>query len=1251
MHLYHLTVQPPTLITHMLTGSFTGIPKQQEIVLIRGDRFIETVRVRDGILEQIKVSVDDNLGISANNANSFSSNNNNNNVGFSPAAVQPLFGTVRSIALLKAPGESHRDYLVIGSDSGATVILALRAGGINGVWNWERVAGMNFGRSGSRRAIPGQMIAVDPRGRALLTAALESKKFAHTISRLTSDNNSSDTTSTTTLTLSSPLESHRPGHLCQVLVALDAGIEHHPAFATIEFDFGNLDARQIQTPKTPLDLKEVQASSQAKQLCYYELDQGLNSVVRKWSEPIPFAAQTVIPVPGGNDGPGGVLLFSPGFIYHHKPRAGNASTAATPRIKLPTSHANSLLTAWALVKTKSVFFFFLQFEGGDLFKLKFTDSSFTLKYFDSLPVAVSMTVLRSGFLFLAAQNGPSHKLYKITGLGDDDENQPEFSSFTDNENENGLDQEIVKHSELVNLVESDALPHFGPVTGGNISNLASEDSPQFYLTHKESNSSASVSITRWGTALQESLSLEFPDVQNIKNIWSTATGHLLLSLEDSTILLKANPEEGTVVQVQQGQEETEGSSEFFASSLRLDVCTIAAGHLEGFALIDSSSSSSSSSSSAPFLQVHPLGLQLLMSPDSELREWTPGEGKLIRSAAFNKRQIVLCLESLEMVRLTFDPHTGGALNEEESPSGESSSFPVAIDHVAVSPLMPGRKTSRWIVIASGEDCAIRVLDSETLEITAIQALTAPCSGLRLSLEESTLILHCGLIGGILIRFVVDESTGQLKNPSSRFVGGENVKISECFEDSSLLVLGNRPWWISRDHLNRPLTSPLFFDTIHVACPFPLIPGAFVALGVDNSLRILSVQPGNAAGPFYRHVINLPGPGVPRRIVREEGIFAIAQPDRIVLFDPFSGTAATAIEYHGPEVALLCCFVRFFDAPDRLFLAVAGARDFCVTPRSASESFIDLFPIINSTENNIQIGQRVHRTPTETPVTALQAFNGRLLGGVGGDLRMYECGRGRLLRKSQCKLPTPAVSIKTQGLRIYVATARDSHTLVLYRPDSNSLIPIADDPLPRGITADTLVDYDTLAGSDRFGNFFINRLPAAVSEALEQDRFLAGGGDAREFLLAAPEKFERLAEFHIGDVVSVLERMAWDEASGNPGRDAIWYVSISGAIGCFLPLPTKSLASFVETIEKALQETSFDSSALNKSASPRLDLLMRSHTAFRSAFSPVKAVVDGDLVERFLALPLDLQHALAASIDRPLPEIVSKIDDLRRLIGI
>ena len=60
-----------------------------------------------------------------------------------------------------------------------------------------------------------------------------------------------------------------------------------------------------------------EAASQAqKHLTYYELDFGLNHVARKWSDPVDNGANLLIPVPGGGDGPGGVLVCADNFIIY-----------------------------------------------------------------------------------------------------------------------------------------------------------------------------------------------------------------------------------------------------------------------------------------------------------------------------------------------------------------------------------------------------------------------------------------------------------------------------------------------------------------------------------------------------------------------------------------------------------------------------------------------------------------------------------------------------------------------------------------------------------------------------------------------------------------------------------------------------------------------------------------------------------------------------------------------------------------------
>lgn len=59
---------------------------------------------------------------------------------------------------------SHKDYIVVGSDSGRLVILEYDAK--KNVFN--KVHQETFGKTGCRRIVPGQYLAIDPKGRSIM---------------------------------------------------------------------------------------------------------------------------------------------------------------------------------------------------------------------------------------------------------------------------------------------------------------------------------------------------------------------------------------------------------------------------------------------------------------------------------------------------------------------------------------------------------------------------------------------------------------------------------------------------------------------------------------------------------------------------------------------------------------------------------------------------------------------------------------------------------------------------------------------------------------------------------------------------------------------------------------------------------------------------------------------------------------------------------------------------------------------------
>lgn len=131
-------------------------------------------------------------------------------------------------------------------------------------------------------------------------------------------------------------------------------------------------------------------------------------------EPVPKTATSVFPVPGGTDGPGGVLVFCEDFVLHRSTDHTDSAATFPRRIDVPKTRG-IMITSVALVKQRDWFFFLAQSEYGDLYKImlvyeKEVVSEVKVIYFDTIPICNSMAVLKTGFLFAAVESGNQYVL-------------------------------------------------------------------------------------------------------------------------------------------------------------------------------------------------------------------------------------------------------------------------------------------------------------------------------------------------------------------------------------------------------------------------------------------------------------------------------------------------------------------------------------------------------------------------------------------------------------------------------------------------------------------------------------------------------------------------------------------------------------------------------------------------------------------------------------------------------------------------
>ncbi|KAK8930677.1 DNA damage-binding protein 1b [Platanthera zijinensis] len=1222
MYLYSLTLQQATGIVCAINGNFIG-GKSQEIVVARG-KSLDVLRPDEAGKIQTLHSVE-------------------------------VFGTIRCLAHFRLTG-SQKDHVVVGTDSGRIIIMEYH----KEKNCFHKLYQETFGKSGCRRIVPGQYLAVDPKGRAVMIAACEKQKLVYVLNRDTAAR----------LTISSPLEAHKSHTITYSITGVDCGFDN-PIFAAIELDYSEADQ----------DSTGQAASEAQKHLTFYELDLGLNHVSRKWTEPIDNGANLLVTVPGGEDGPSGVLVCAENFVIYKNQGHPDVRAVIPRRADLPAERGVLIVSA-ATHRQKSMFFFLLQTEYGDIFKVTLDHKrdeqerihvmELKIKYFDTIPVTAAMCVLKTGFLFAASEFG-NHALYQFQAIGDGDD--VEASSSTLMETDEGFQPVFFQPRGLKNLVRIDHIASLMPIMDMKVLNLFEEETPQIFTLCGRGPRS-SLRILRPGLAISEMAVSQLPGVPNA--VWTVKKS---VSDEFDAYIVVSFPSGTLVLSIGETVEEVSDSG-FLDTTPSLAVSLLGDDSL---------------------MQVHPNGIRHIRE-DGRINEWkTPGKKTIVKVGS-NRLQVVIALSGGELIYFEMDM-TGQLMEVEKH---EMTGDVACLD---IAPVPEGKQRSRFLAVGS-YDNTIRILSldpDDCMQVLSVQSVSSPPESLLLLEVQASIggedgadhpasvFLNAGLRNGVLFRTVVDMVTGQLSDTRSRFLGLRAPKLFKAIVRGrqAMLCLSSRPW-LGYIHQGHFLLTPLSYETLEFAASFASDQCAEGVVAVaGDALRIFTIE--RLGETFNETIIHLRY--TPRKFVlhpkkkylviieSDQGAFTAeereaarkecleasglengnannreqmengggegddddekedplsdeqygypkAESDRWVscirVLDPKSGNTTCLLELQDNESAFSLCTVNFHDKEYGTLLAVGTAKGLQFLPKkSLTAGFIHIYRFIDEGKSL----ELLHKTQVEGVPLALCQFQGRLLAGVGSVLRLYDLGKRRLLRKCENKLfPNVLYSIHTYRDRIYVGDLQESFHYCKYRRDENQLYIFADDSVPRCLTASHHVDFDTMAGADKLGNIYFVRLPQDVSDEIEEDP--TGGKIKWEQgkLNGAPNKVEEIVQFHVGDVVTCLQKASLIPGGG----ECVIYGTVMGSLGALLAFTSREDVDFFSHLEMHLRQE-------------HPPLCGRDHMAYRSAYLPVKDVIDGDLCEQYPTLPPDMQRKIADELDRTPGEILKKLEDIRNKI--
>lgn len=352
---------------------------------------------------------------------------------------------------------------------------------------------------------------------------------------------------------------------------------------------------------------------------------------------------------------------------------------------------------------------------------------------------------------------------------------------------------------------------------------------------------------------------------------------------------------------------------------------------------------------------------------------------------------------------------------------------------------------------------------------------------------------------------------------------------------------------------------------------------------------------------------------------------------IQIVDPVSTKSVVfTLDLEDNEAAVSLAAVPFSSQDDETFLVVGTSKDMSVSPPSSGGGFIHIYRF---QEDGREL-EFIHKTKVEDPPLALLAFQGRLLAGIGSTLRLYDLGMKQLLRKCQAPVvPKTIVGLQTQGSRIVVSDVRESVTFVVYKFQENVLIPFVDDSIARWTISTAMVDYETVAGGDKFGNLWMMRCPTKVSEQADEDGSGAHLVHERGYLQGTPNRLELMVHYYTQDIPTSLHKAQL--VAG--GRDIVVWTGLQGTVGMFIPFASREDVDFFQSLEMQL-------------AAQHPPLAGRDHLIYRGYYAPVKGVIDGDLCEMYFLLPNDTKMMIAAELDRSVREIERKISDMRTRVA-
>ncbi|KAI5967274.1 RSE1 [Candida margitis] len=1105
---------------------------------------------------------------------------------------QNLFAVVNAVDKLRF---NDYDVLVLTSDSGNLSIIQYDSKRNEFVSTCQ----MPMCKNGWNRSYPGEFLAVDLQSRCILVGAVEKSKLLYKVE-----------SSADKLELSSPLESvsvvtrGKQPLVCLALISLET-VLGNPLFAALEFD----------------------NEQQVTLLNYYEFDQGMNHVIRRKSKvnTVPNDANYLVPVPGTI---GGVLVCGENWIMYDM-LGLESIVLPLPRRENQNSIVANHVTH--VLKKKSYgFFILLQTDLGDLFRLIIDYDSdrelikdIEITYFDTIPVCYSLNIFKNGLCFANCINR-NQLLYQFEKLGEELDEDIRINCTIQSDDIPLTKEKVVefKLKGLDNLALIDVVESLSPITDSALTKSG------LVTLSTKSKLKNIVHGTPTTTLVESPLPITPTKIFTAKTSAEAVDDEYLVitsTLSYKTLVLSI----GEVIE------------EVTDSKFVLDQPTVAVQQVGKSSIV----------------QVYSNGVRHV-NGKKKVTNWYPPAGITITHATTNNQQILIGMSNLELVYFATDAADDQLIEYQDR---------LEVSSPIRSMCISKEQSSSFAVVGCSDETiqVISLQQQSCLEVKSLQALSSSANSLvMLTHNPSTTLIHIGMHNGVYVRTKIDTFNGRLSDTRIKYLGPKSVTLSELKlsdDITGVLAISSKPW-IGYYHQGKYRCTPLLDIDIINGASFKsedIGGGGIVGIHGDN-LVIFSVGKEDSVFDPTQEltVTEVDLRYLPRKVIGgdndDEGRLFVSEVE-MGIKTPYTPNLTKEVrdvvdrEYHeafgyerGPGCASCVQLIQNGQVIQSLEF-LKNQRIVDMTKISFNKNSYLVVGVITGEENLLYTFkidkkknfQYIHKTELKFVPQVMEVFQDRLLVASGNAISLYDLGQRQLLRKSLTRIDFMQTIVKVSpqpNQRVLLADSAKSIVLAKFDNDENQFIAVADDVVKRNITAWKQLDYDTVIGGDKFGNIFVSRLDREQSRQVDQDwTVLKQTARDSPNLNSCVFKLQTLCQYYIPDIITSFSLGSFNLG----GEECIIYTGITGTIGVLIPLISKTEVELMHNLKLAI-------SAYND----QVNVAGKNHAKLRSYYNPVKNVFDGDFMELYLNLPLDVKLTIAKRLNKSVGEVEKKLNDVR-----